>query len=98
MPDLIASIFHLTDMHLLVDESGQTRDDPLRRSRLLVELDRPEGSFSNGQRPSSLLSSPDPRAADASVSPDDIAALARLDFATLLSKHGARTYARSRKV
>jgi Calcineurin-like phosphoesterase len=40
MPDLIASIFHLTDMHLLVDESGQTRDDPLRRSRLLVALAR----------------------------------------------------------
>jgi hypothetical protein len=40
MPDLIASIFHLTDMHLLVDQSGQTRDDPLRRSRLLVELAR----------------------------------------------------------
>jgi hypothetical protein len=40
MPDLIASIFHLTDMHLLVDESGQTRDDPLRRARLLVELAR----------------------------------------------------------
>lgn len=36
MPDLIATIFHLTDMHLLVDRDGEIRKEKLRRTRMLV--------------------------------------------------------------
>jgi hypothetical protein len=36
MPELIATIFHVTDMHLFVDVSGVLREDrPLRSARLL---------------------------------------------------------------
>jgi hypothetical protein len=40
MSDLIATIFHISDMHLLVDEQGETRDDTLLTARLLARLAR----------------------------------------------------------
>jgi len=40
MPDPIASIFHLTDMHLFVDESGERRDGALPSARLLTKIAR----------------------------------------------------------
>jgi hypothetical protein len=33
MADLIATIFHITDMHLLVDRDDEMREDKLRRAR-----------------------------------------------------------------
>ena len=38
MPDLIATIFHVTDMHLFVDESGDLRHDAEDAARLMVEI------------------------------------------------------------
>jgi len=40
MSDLIATIFHITDMHLFVDESGALRKDALGSARLLTTIAR----------------------------------------------------------
>lgn len=38
MPGLIATLYHITDLHLFVDESGRTREELLRSARLLSSL------------------------------------------------------------
>ena len=38
MPDLIATIFHVTDMHLFVDASGERRQDAEQAARLMVAV------------------------------------------------------------
>lgn len=38
MPDPIATIFHITDMHLFVDEAGELRAEPLKSARLMTAI------------------------------------------------------------